>query len=297
MQKILPPGGKGPNWKPMRASVIGSWRAHTNAIRRIVEEDISSALIIEDDVDWDLRIHSQMRDFARATRMLVQPVNGSTSRLLDPSHPHPIPGQKPVDFELGSRETMPPTTSPYGDLDRWEVMWIGHCGCVFPDNSKEHTPMGRIIMSNDMTVPIREHVDTEIGSKQIKEQYPDHTRVVHRSRHNMCSTAYAISQRGARRLLYEFGIHRLDGAADVLLGRVCDGDHDRDLATCFTVQPPLFAHHRPVGNTSTFSDISGWGTDYNEQAFTKNVRWSTRLNFPMLANGSSEYMDSFPDAG
>jgi len=35
---------------------IGSWRAHVNALSRIVEEGWSSALIVEDDIDWDVRL-------------------------------------------------------------------------------------------------------------------------------------------------------------------------------------------------------------------------------------------------
>ncbi|KAM3066430.1 hypothetical protein ACMFMG_012071 [Clarireedia jacksonii] len=39
---------------------IGSWRGHMNIIRRIIHQRITSALIIEDDVDWDVRIKEQM---------------------------------------------------------------------------------------------------------------------------------------------------------------------------------------------------------------------------------------------
>lgn len=76
MKKLLPPGGYGQDWK---VSGLGAWRAHMNVIRksvcsaplvasptsrsslanstrRIVEQNLTSALIMEDDVDWDIRI-------------------------------------------------------------------------------------------------------------------------------------------------------------------------------------------------------------------------------------------------
>ena len=42
---------------------------------RVVHYNITSALIIEDDVDWDVRIHSLFQAFAKA----------STALLNDPS--------------------------------------------------------------------------------------------------------------------------------------------------------------------------------------------------------------------
>lgn len=39
----------------------------------MIEQRISLALILEDDADWDIRIKRQMRDFAKASRLLVQP--------------------------------------------------------------------------------------------------------------------------------------------------------------------------------------------------------------------------------
>lgn len=39
---------------------LGIWRAHANVWRYIIENNIQSALIIEDDVDWDLHIKEIM---------------------------------------------------------------------------------------------------------------------------------------------------------------------------------------------------------------------------------------------
>lgn len=64
---------------------------------------------------------------------------------------------------------------------------------------------------------------------------------------------------------------------------------------CLTVQPQLFQYYRPAGNKSSFSDISDYGIDYNEQAFTRNVRWSIRVNFRKLVDGSTDYIDQFKD--
>jgi hypothetical protein len=135
----------------------------------------------------------------------------------------------------------------------------------------------------------------QFGNDELVTQYPAHTRVVSRARVNTCTLGYGISLPGARRLLYELGLHKMTGTTDMMLRSVCDGVDGRPIRTCLTVQPQLFQHHRPVGAKSTFSDISDHGSTYNDRAFTKNIRWSTRLNFPKLVDGDIDYIDLFKD--
>ncbi|KAK7204909.1 hypothetical protein BZA70DRAFT_166579 [Myxozyma melibiosi] len=48
---------------------LGSWRSHMDIFRYIVENRIESALIFEDDIDWDINIKSQLTFFAQSLRM------------------------------------------------------------------------------------------------------------------------------------------------------------------------------------------------------------------------------------
>ncbi|KAJ8126256.1 hypothetical protein O1611_g7380 [Lasiodiplodia mahajangana] len=79
---------------------LGSWRGHMNAIRRhvrvkpwllIVEEGLESALIMEDDMDWDVRLKTQLKQIAEGAR-------------------HVMPSNEP-------------SSSPYGA--GWDVLWLG----------------------------------------------------------------------------------------------------------------------------------------------------------------------------
>lgn len=259
---------------------------------RIVEQNLTSALILEDDVDWDLRIKLQMRDFARATRALIQPLPGKPNQFLDPTHDGHY-WQGPLDVDVRTAVTSEPTTSPYGDVDRWDVLWIGHCGTSFPRNDG-NVPLGRAVISDDETVPEPQHFDMQLGSDELIRQYPPHTRVVHRTRGTMCTLAYAVSQQGARRILYEMGVRKLSASYDNMLRLICNGKKDWGLGKCLSVQPQLFQHHRPRGARSKESDISGHG-GFNEQAYSRNIRWSTRINFPKLVNGETDYIDTFQD--
>lgn len=53
------PGQVGPNSLVGRPP-MGIWRAHANAWRHIIDNNLESALIIEDDVDWDVNIKEIM---------------------------------------------------------------------------------------------------------------------------------------------------------------------------------------------------------------------------------------------
>ncbi|KAM3414313.1 hypothetical protein BST61_g10964 [Cercospora zeina] len=295
-KKAQPPGWQEAN---LNGGGAGAWRSHMNVIRTIVEQNISSALILEDDADWDIRIKSQMRDFAKASRLLLQPLPDTKDEFLDPTWPRPDSwSPEPPSFEVDNQTlTTAPTTSPYGDLSRWEMLWLGHCGCRFPWAEDNNVPIGRAIISDDETVPARQHINIEFGNTQLVDEYPDHTRVVARSRVNTCTLAYAVSQAGARRMLYEIGVHKITDPLDMMYRALCDGVSGRELMTCLSPQPALFNHHRPAGPKSAWSDISGsHGNDSVEIPFSTNIRWATRVNFLKLVNGDEDYIDSYPDA-
>lgn len=289
-RKYLPPGDDSPS-----DGSLAAYRAHMNVLRKIIEQNLTSALVMEDDVDWDVRIKSQMQDFARGSRLLLQPLEGTTDQFLDPSYPHPSEGQVPLDFDINKFNTTLPYTSPYGDVDRWDLLWLGHCGGRFAQPADEQTPLGRAIIPNDETVPEPQHIELQLGNRRLMDQYPAHTRVVSRGFGTVCTLAYGISQAGARRFFYELAVNRMDGPLDLLYRRLCDGLMDRKQRTCLSVQPQLFQHHRPIANKNTFSDITGHGNGMNKVAFTRNIRWSARLNFAKLVDDETDYVDLFKD--
>ena len=203
----------------------------------MIEENIVSALFLEDDADWDIRIKKQMTDFAKASRLLVQPKLGTSDSFLDPTYPRPKKDQKPQNFDISKDLTGRPSSSPYGDIDRWDILWLGHCGSRFPRASDRNVPLDRAVIYDDETVPEPQHVKMEFGDSELVQTYPAHTRVVSRAWMNTCSLGYAITQPGARRLLYELGVNKMTGTTDMMLRSVCHGSEGRPLQTCLTTQP------------------------------------------------------------
>lgn len=254
----------------------------------IVEEDIASALVMEDDADWDVSLKSQMTTFARATSSLMQPLLNDKTRIWDPSYPAPSTGDLPAEIDSSEELVVQSSVSPYGDTDRWDVLWPGHCGSRFPLASDVNVPIGRVIIRNDTTVPERRFLDMELGDDQLLG-YPSGTRIVTRARVNSCTTAYAVSKNGAERMLSEL-IRKLDHPIDVILRYICDGVEGRSLAKCYSVQPQYFQQHRPEGPKSAYSNIDIYD-GYNARPYTKNIRHSMRLNSLPMIEGRTDFQN------
>jgi hypothetical protein len=215
----------------------------------VLERKLSSVLIMEDDVDWDLRILSQMPEFAKGVRTVSE-----------------VPLTKPQN-------------SPYGD--DWDILWPGHCGEVPPEEDEL-----LYINNNDVTVAPKEH---QPWLKMLKD-YPDGTRIVHRAVAPLCVFSYAVSHRGAQKLLTALATKSpWDLAFDNQLAYACK-DKLLDLK-CYSVEPMLFYHHRPAGPVSKDSDIQkGDAEVIREKGITDNMVWSARLNLEQMITGNKDYV-------
>lgn len=177
---------------------------------------------------------------------------------------------------------------------------------------------------NDATVPSPQHLKAhpfQGDPDALGTAFPPQTRIYHRATGGtLCTVGYAVSQRGARRLLHQFGVAGWNGIFDSELGRWCAGNDpdmgrqkarhspsssggggvggNGDERVCLTVQPPVFAHHHPSGGES---DIGGLGGGYAKRYETKYLRYSVRMNLGALVRGmggevgTEGLMDQWPD--
>ncbi|XXH01163.1 hypothetical protein Hte_007516 [Hypoxylon texense] len=263
----------GTDRKKLWETNLGSWRGHMNAVRKIIEDDLDSALIMEDDMDWDVRIKPQLERVAQGARAL----------LSSASKPN----------------------SPYGD--DWDLMWLGHCGEVFPetlDENKEKPAndpgiqyMSRkFVIEKDLTVPPKDRVTGLVDFKN----HPEYTRWVHITGAPICTFAYALSQRGARKVLFDLSVDHLTGPFDNALAGLCRravstwgvkdfaaaGDRGLD-AKCISVTPPIFFHHKAKGLVNGDSDIQTVNDgQIREKGKTENIVWSARNNIKNMIMGT-----------
>ena len=242
---------------------IGCWRAHLNIYQLMIQKDIHSALIFEDDADWDVALKWQMREVARGTRFLTD-----------------------------HREDMQPH-SPYGD--GWDIIWIGHCS-----SGPDETDMRRWVVPNDSTVvppsgrwefvkpDMRPFEDGSDGSPQ--------TRLLYVPNWGSCSAAYAISLRGAKKVLYRQSLLPFNEPVDNGMGTMC---REKTFNfSCIAPFPTIIGTSTPAGKSNRGSDIRG-GTD--EDAWIQEKSQSYRLVFPVRQNierllaGETVFESQFPD--
>ncbi|KAE8153065.1 LPS glycosyltransferase [Aspergillus avenaceus] len=160
---------------------LGSWRAHMNALRHIVENRITSAILMEDDSDWDVNIKAQMVEFARGTRLL-QGENGT---------PH----------------------SPYGD--NWDMLWLGHCGI----NSRGAPRF--YVMPNDPTVTPRHHQNEFVRPGLADQEAFMPHRLTFLADNAICSWALAVTYDGARKALTALSMLGVDEPVDLGYNFLC----------------------------------------------------------------------------
>jgi hypothetical protein len=215
----------------------------------IIENNLATAFIMEDDVDWDIRLLSQLPEFAKGVRSL------SDIPLAEPQY------------------------SPYGD--DWDILWPGHCGDILPKNDNR-----RYIIENDETVAPKAHQPWLRGLKDL----PEHTRMVHKAGSPICTFGYAVSYRGAQKILMALAIKAgANLAIDNGLAYLCrDGYLNMK---CYSVEPQLFQHHRPAGSVSKDSDINvGTSTEVRKKGVTDFIVLSARLNLEQVITGSEDYV-------
>ncbi|KAK6088748.1 glycosyltransferase family 25 protein [Seiridium cupressi] len=234
---------------------LGTWRTHMNAIRGIVHGELESALIIEDGMDWDVRLKSQLGRIAQGTRALI------------PSGLSPL--------------------SPYGDS--WDLLWLGHCGEVFPETLPENEGRAehpKYVIAKDETVPPFSQITGPVDWKK----YEEFTRWVHISGAPKCPFAYALSQIGARKVLYELSVQHLDGTLDNALSNLCRkgaSEHPEGLrAKCLSVTPPLFSPYKTGDHVrGNYGAQKIEETSFHEVKPTGNIVWSARDGIKNTAVG------------
>ncbi|KAF9639324.1 hypothetical protein BFW01_g11130 [Lasiodiplodia theobromae] len=192
-----------------------AWLSHHHVLQWFLHSELETALILEDDVDWDIRLRTlQIPHAAAAVRDLLQPA-----------------------------------TTYYGDLGSWDLLWIGHCGDWFnkieagigPGYQKPEDLRSlphRIF--NDSTLPDRENLHPFTKDFLTAIEMPEKARAFHKALHPLCTFGYAVTRHGAARIVKDIApITRPESPAydtAMLHGCVKRG------LRCYTVNPELFHH-------------------------------------------------------
>ncbi|ETI22962.1 hypothetical protein G647_04757 [Cladophialophora carrionii CBS 160.54] len=118
--------GLGQTTTPKHGSA-SAWVAHLDLLKFVIASGFETTFIVEDDVDWDVRIKDQIK-------LISDNVRNYTS----------VPESDP---------------NPYGT--DWDVLWLGHCGSAIDD----WIPPG-VIYADDTRIPIELYASWSTGFLQ-----------------------------------------------------------------------------------------------------------------------------------
>ncbi|KAK9374026.1 uncharacterized protein V1513DRAFT_401520 [Lipomyces chichibuensis] len=221
-----------PDKADLKPSVLGCWRAHADAWRDVIDNNFETALILEDDIDWDENIHQIFHD-------LSLQMQNNKLRLV-----------KPTDHERAS--------APYG-LD-WDVLFLGQC---LDQAHPDHRDLVQIY--DDPNVPSRKDTQKvfldEMESLGVTGDDVGKKRLLSPAYGPACTMGYAITRIGAQRLLLNLSYLGLRGPVDNDMAWTLQDGKIRG----YTVTPPLFAAWRVGGQ----KDSDNYTPDPNE-AMAKN---------------------------
>ncbi|MCJ1476692.1 hypothetical protein MMC13_005360 [Lambiella insularis] len=231
-----------------------AWLGHVHVLKNFLASSLSTALLLEDDADWDVSIRSQTTLLAQA---LSQPITPSSPSTLSPP-----------------QLSLPP--SPLA----WDVLWLGHCG-----DSHLSAPFTRPY-ADPSTLP------APLLRGLYHENLPNGTRLLHPSAAPVCSFAYAVTRAGAAQLLAlspPFSAAKPDPhpaeatapAWDLQLSGACAQGRVR----CVTVNPELMHHHRMGGRGFSAIGEANGEERVSEHDYTWNVGWSARCNVGRWGDG------------
>ena len=170
--------------RPNRGSAL-AWLAHLDMIKFFIASDLDTAMIMEDDADWDVAIKEQMPLISDAVRNFSR---------VDPNDP-----------------------APYGRS--WDVLWLGHCGEV-----TEIDALRREFNDTTLARPAP-WKDFYTGWSKFKiDNVKEGHRVIQMAILPVCSFGYALNRANAQKVLTWAG-RGADEAFDVVLSVGCREGH------------------------------------------------------------------------
>ena len=219
---------------------------------RIVHENISSAIIMESDSDWDMRIKQSMVGVGKGTEVIADwPFDADDST-----------NEQAVLQQPEQRHT---TRSPYGD--KWDIIWLGHCGSAANGD-------GRVYAFNDSAAPDKDHVWV-YGPQPSKGHRRAGTRMVYHLRESVCTTAYAMSNQGARK--FDKLFEEANSPIDLKMWDAC-GNNPK--LVCIGVFPQIMSMTASRTNIKHTGGGLSFGKMIKEEKIVagKSIQVSSRVN-------------------
>lgn len=212
----------------LKEGEFACYRAHANVWRKVIQEGWQTALILESDADWDVALKDQTTLISQHMEQAVSMHNKNATAVTE--------------------------SDPYGSTN-WDLLIFGSC-LETPRND------GKVVQFADPSTPPMSIIP-EWGLIPLKPYYKkdsdeqvrlvpdtDLRRFLHKSPGTVCTTSYAVSRRGAMRLLHTLTDRGYFAQVDLAI-RDMIWNNQLD---AYTVIPPIMSQWKYTDTTAN-SDI------------------------------------------
>ncbi|KAF2770639.1 hypothetical protein EJ03DRAFT_326262 [Teratosphaeria nubilosa] len=203
---------------------IKAWMSHHVVLNEFLDSGLETALIFEDDVDWDIRLRTKQVPLAQQA---VRNMSNSEAMFDEDAY-------------------------PWGPNCDWDLLYIGHCGDFFGEAQQsvgvghhhpeqlQDTPF---VLYEDPTMQWRTDLHPFTASLLTAFRIPEQTRVVHKSQWPLCTFGYAVTREAAKQIIEEIAPAHEDPSRNLAAydAAILTGCRDGPLK-CLTVTPELFHH-------------------------------------------------------
>ena len=206
----------------IRDGSLKAWMSHAVALNAFLNTNQETALFIEDDVDWDIRLRTKQIPAAAAAQRSLLP--------------------------------RAPIRHYWGKPSDWDLLYLGHCGDYFGSVDGLHVGVGVLHPSDLESIPHAIFKDPTLPDPSELHPFtiatlsafnlPPKTRMVHKSKWPLCTFGYAVTRHMAEQILDSFNTSSTEPHAakayDIAILAACRDSGYR----CYTVNPERF-HHMP----------------------------------------------------
>ncbi|KAK6542901.1 hypothetical protein TWF694_006840 [Orbilia ellipsospora] len=247
---------------------LGSWRSHMDAFKYIIDNRIETALVLEDDIDWDIYVKDQLTSLSNALRS--------------------NPLRKPFTTDELKR-------APYG-LD-WDVMHLGTS-----KNLMAPPPYNNLFHRYDDAFTTPRHLtqrDSPCGDRDFfcwndiiqQTRSGDKQRVIFPSYQPVGLVSLAVSFKGAQKMVYDLSWKALDTSMDFGVRNGCE----RGFLKGWSVAPPIMSSWRVKGSGDSDLRNGGKGAGGvgagNMKGEGQGLGWSARKALQNQFEGYNYWKD------
>ncbi|VVT49889.1 uncharacterized protein SAPINGB_P002494 [Magnusiomyces paraingens] len=242
--KGLPPSAG--EWPKEPSGMLACLRSHANIWRQMLKEKWGSVLILEADSAWDVNVRQMMANFADALQDAL-PAFSAMNITNSKAAPHGNP-----------KDYVATENDPYM-AQHWDILQFG--GCFEKKERAKYKHVYYDPTAHRKPIPYAD--GSELGP---------HERAIRWQNELMCTTAYAITPTGARKLLLRMSL-QLNTPVDGLISELVREDKLR----AYSTTPNVFIqwqYRDGLGSNNKNSDISKFkpGDDASQEA--RNKMWA-----------------------